>query len=114
MIDGSAVAKKVRANAAERARRLIETGVRPGLAVVLVGDNPASVVYTSAKSKAAEEAGMYSLNLRLPADISQADLLARVDALNSDPKIHGILVQMPLPKQIDPDTVIGRIDPSKD
>ena len=114
LIDGRAIAKKVRANAAERAKRLIEKGVRPGLAVVLVGDNPASVVYTTAKSKAAEEAGMYSLNLRLPADISQADLLARVDALNSDPKIHGILVQMPLPKQIDPDTVIRRIDPSKD
>lgn len=114
LIDGRAIAKKVRADAAERAKRLIEKGVRPGLAVVLVGDNPASVVYTTAKSKAAEEAGMYSLNLRLPADISQADLLARVDALNSDPKIHGILVQMPLPKQIDPDTVIRRIDPSKD
>ena len=114
LIDGRAIAKKVRADAAERAKRLIEKGVRPGLAVVLVGEDPASVVYTSAKSKAAEEAGMYSLNLRLPADISQADLLARVDALNSDPKIHGILVQMPLPKQIDPDTVIRRIDPSKD
>ena len=114
LIDGRAIAKKVRADAAERAKRLIEKGVRPGLAVVLVGEDPASVVYTSAKSKAAEEAGMYSLNLRLPADISEADLLARVDALNSDPKIHGILVQMPLPKQIDPDTVIRRIDPSKD
>jgi len=114
LIDGRAIAKKVRADAAERAKRLIEKGVRPGLAVVLVGEDPASVVYTSAKSKAAEEAGMYSLNLRLPADISQADLLARVDSLNSDPKIHGILVQMPLPKQIDPDTVIRRIDPSKD
>jgi len=114
LIDGRAIAKKVRADAAERAKRLIEKGVRPGLAVVLVGEDPASVVYTSAKSKAAEEAGMYSLNLRLTADISQADLLARVDALNSDPKIHGILVQMPLPKQIDPDTVIRRLDPSKD
>ena len=114
LIDGRAIAKKVRADAAERAKRLIEKGVRPGLAVVLVGEDPASVVYTSAKSKAAEEAGMYSLNLRLPADISQADLLARVDALNSDPKIHGILVQMPLPKQIDPDTVIRRLDPCKD
>jgi len=88
--------------------------VRPGLAVVLVGDDPASAVYTSAKAKAAEEAGMYSLSVRLSADTSQADLLSRVDALNSDPRIHGILVQMPLPKQIDPDTVIRRIDPSKD
>ena len=114
LIDGRAIAKKVRADAAERARKLIAKGVRPGLAVVLVGDDPASAVYTSAKAKAAEEAGMYSLNVRLPADTSQADLLRRVDALNSDPKIHGILVQMPLPKQIDPDTVIRRIDPAKD
>src|SRR5207247_4840147 len=71
-------------------------------------------VYTSAKARAAEEAGMYSVNMRLPADTSEADLLSRVDALNSDPKIHGILVQMPLPKQINPDTVIRRIDPTKD
>ncbi|HMG71836.1 MAG TPA: bifunctional methylenetetrahydrofolate dehydrogenase/methenyltetrahydrofolate cyclohydrolase FolD [Gemmatimonadaceae bacterium] len=114
LIDGRAIAKKVRADAAERARKLIAKGVRPGLAVVLVGDDPASAVYTSAKAKAAEEAGMYSLNVRLPADTSQADLLSRVDALNTDPKIHGILVQMPLPRQIDPDTVIRRINPAKD
>ena len=114
LIDGRAIAKKVRADVAERARKLVARGLRPGLAVVQVGDDPASTVYTSAKAKAAEEAGMYSLNLRLPADTSQADLLSRVDALNSDPKIHGILVQMPLPKQIDPDTIIRRIDPGKD
>jgi methylenetetrahydrofolate dehydrogenase (NADP+)/methenyltetrahydrofolate cyclohydrolase len=114
LIDGRAIAKKVRADAAERAKKLVARGVRPGLAVVMVGDDPASAVYTSAKAKAAEEAGMYSLNLRLPAETSQAELLTRVDALNSDPKIHGILVQMPLPKQIDPDTVIRRIDPAKD
>jgi methylenetetrahydrofolate dehydrogenase (NADP+) / methenyltetrahydrofolate cyclohydrolase len=114
LIDGRAIAKKVRAEVAARARKLVARGVRPGLAVVLVGDDPASAVYTSAKAKAAEEAGFYSLNLRLPANTSQADLLSRVDALNSDPKIHGILVQMPLPKQIDPDTVIRRIDPAKD
>lgn len=114
LIDGRAVAKKIRAEAAERARKLAQRGVKPGLAVVMVGDDPASAVYTSAKAKAAEEAGMYSLNLRLPSDTSEADLLSRVDALNSDPKIHGILVQMPLPKQINPDTVIRRIDPAKD
>ena len=114
LIDGRAIAKRVRADVAERAKRLAAQGIKPGLAVVLVGDDPASAVYTSAKAKAAEEAGMYSLNLRLPADTTQADLLKRVDALNSDPKIHGILVQMPLPKQIDPDTVIRRIDPAKD
>jgi methylenetetrahydrofolate dehydrogenase (NADP+)/methenyltetrahydrofolate cyclohydrolase len=114
LIDGRAIAKKVRADVAERAKKLLARGVRPGLAVVLVGDDPASAVYTSAKAKAADEAGFYSLNLRRPANTSQADLLSRVDALNSDPKIHGILVQMPLPKQIDPDTVIRRINPSKD
>jgi methylenetetrahydrofolate dehydrogenase (NADP+)/methenyltetrahydrofolate cyclohydrolase len=114
LIDGRAIAKKVRADVAERAKKLIARGVTPGLAVVLVGDDPASAVYTTAKAKAAEEAGMYSLNVRLPATTSQAELLSRVDALNEDPRIHGILVQMPLPKQIDPDTVIRRIDPSKD
>jgi len=114
LIDGRAIAKKVRADVAERAAKLIARGIRPGIAVVLVGEDAASVVYTTSKGKAAEEAGMYSLNLRLPVDISQADLLAKVDALNSDPKIHGILVQMPLPKHIDPDTVIRRVDPTKD
>jgi methylenetetrahydrofolate dehydrogenase (NADP+)/methenyltetrahydrofolate cyclohydrolase len=114
LIDGRAIAKKVRADVAERAKKLITRGVTPGLAVVLVGDDPASAVYTTAKAKAAEEAGMYSLNVRLPASTSQAELLSRVDALNEDPRIHGILVQMPLPKQIDPDTVIRRIDPAKD
>jgi len=114
LIDGRAIAKKARADVAERAKKLIARGVTPGLAVVLVGDDPASAVYTTAKAKAAEEAGMYSLNVRLPATTSQAELLGRVDALNKDPRIHGILVQMPLPKQIDPDTVIRRIDPAKD
>ena len=114
LIDGRAIAKKIRADVAARAKKLSQGGLRPGLAVVMVGDNPASAIYTAAKSKAAEEAGFYSLNLRLPANTSEADLLSRVDALNSDPKVHGILVQMPLPKQIDPDTVIRRIDPKKD
>jgi len=114
LIDGRAIARKVRAEAAERAKKLAERGVTPGLAVVLVGEDPASVVYTSSKSKAAEETGMYSLNLRLPVEISQQELLSRVDRLNADPKIHGILVQMPLPKHIDPDAIIRRIDPYKD
>ena len=105
LIDGRAIAKKVRADVDERAKKLIARGVTPGLAVVLVGDDPASAVYTAAKAKAAEEAGMYSLNVRLSAETTQAELLSRVDALNKDPRIHGILVQMPLPKQIDPDTV---------
>ncbi|HET9635632.1 MAG TPA: tetrahydrofolate dehydrogenase/cyclohydrolase catalytic domain-containing protein [Gemmatimonadaceae bacterium] len=114
LIDGRAIGQKVRAEAAQRAKKLAERGVKPGLAVVLVGEDPASVVYTSSKSKAAEEAGMYSLNLKLPVEISQDELLRRVDQLNADPKIHGILVQMPLPKHIAADAVIRRIDPYKD
>jgi methylenetetrahydrofolate dehydrogenase (NADP+)/methenyltetrahydrofolate cyclohydrolase len=114
LIDGRAIAKKVRAGVAERAKLLAGLGIKPGLAVVLVGDDPASAVYVSAKGKASEEAGMYSMTVRLDAATSQEELLARVDALNADPAIHGILVQMPLPKQIDPDTVIRRIDPDKD
>ncbi|MDP9206590.1 MAG: bifunctional 5,10-methylene-tetrahydrofolate dehydrogenase/5,10-methylene-tetrahydrofolate cyclohydrolase [Gemmatimonadota bacterium] len=114
LIDGRGIARNVRADVAERAKRLAERGIRPGLAVVLVGDDPASALYVSAKGKATEEVGMYSLTVRLDADTSQEELLARVDALNSDPRIHGILVQMPLPKQIDPDTIIRRIDPAKD
>ena len=114
LIDGRAIAKKVREDAAARSKKLAQKGIKPGLVVVLVGDDPASVVYTSAKAKAAEEAGMYSLNIRLPADTSEAELLTRIDDLNSNPQVHGILVQMPLPKQIDADTVIRRIDPEKD
>lgn len=114
LIDGRAIAKKVRADVAERARALAARGVTPGLAVVLVGDDPASVVYVSAKGKATEEAGMHSLTVRLNADTSQQELLSRVEALNADPRIHGILVQMPLPRQIDPDAIIRAIDPAKD
>ena len=114
LIDGRAIGQKVRAEAAKRARKLAERGIKPGLAVVLVGEDPASVVYTSSKAKAAEEAGMHSVNLRLPVEISQEELLRRVDQLNADPKIHGILVQMPLPRHIDPDAIIRRIDPYKD
>ena len=114
LIDGRAIGQKVRAEAAARAKKLAERGIKPGLAVLLVGEDPASVVYTTSKSKAAEEAGMYSLNLRLPVEISQDELLRRVDQLNADPKVHGILVQMPLPKHINPDAIIRRIDPYKD
>jgi methylenetetrahydrofolate dehydrogenase (NADP+)/methenyltetrahydrofolate cyclohydrolase len=114
LIDGRAIAKKLRTEVAERAKKLVARGITPGLAVVLVGDDPPSAVYTSAKAKAAEEAGMYSLNLRLPAETTQPDLLKHVDELNADPRIHGILVQMPLPEQIDADAVIRRIDPAKD
>ncbi|HJQ53159.1 MAG TPA: bifunctional 5,10-methylenetetrahydrofolate dehydrogenase/5,10-methenyltetrahydrofolate cyclohydrolase [Gemmatimonadaceae bacterium] len=114
LIDGRAIAKKVRDEVAVRAKTLTDKGIKPGLAVVLVGEDPASVVYTTSKAKAAEEAGMFSLNIKLPADTTQAELIRRIDELNSNPNVHGILVQMPLPKQIDPDTVIRRIDPAKD
>ena len=114
LIDGRAIAAKVRAEVAARAKKLAAKGVTPGLAVVLVGDDPASAVYVRAKGKATEEAGMYSRTICLPAETSQAELLAQVDDLNSDPTIHGILVQMPLPKQIDPDRIIRAINPHKD
>ena len=114
LIDGRAIARKIRADVAERVKKLASRGVKPGLAVVLVGDDPASAVYVSAKGKATEEAGMYSLTVRLEADTSQSELIERVDALTADPRIHGILVQMPLPKQIDPEFIIRRIDPRKD
>ena len=114
IIDGAAVANKVRADVAVAAAALAEKGVVPGLTVVLVGEDPASSVYVSSKEKACLEAGMHGETIRLPATTTQGDLLAVVDRLNDDPAIHGILVQMPLPKQIDPQTVIRRIAPHKD
>ena len=114
LIDGRAIARKIRADVAERVKKLASRAVQPGLAVVLVGDDPASEVYVNSKGKATEEAGMYSLTIRLEADTSQSELLTTVEALNADPRIHGILVQMPLPKQIDPDFVIRSVDPRKD
>ena len=114
LIDGREVAKRVRADVARRVEALAMKGIKPGLAVVLVGDDPASAVYVAAKSKACEEAGMHSITVRLPADTLEADLLGRVGHLNADPAIHGILIQMPLPKQINPEMVIRRVDPSKD
>ncbi|MDQ6871476.1 MAG: bifunctional 5,10-methylenetetrahydrofolate dehydrogenase/5,10-methenyltetrahydrofolate cyclohydrolase [Gemmatimonadota bacterium] len=114
LIDGRAIAKKIRADVAERVKKLAARGIKPGLAVVLVGDDPASEVYVNSKGKATEEAGMYSLTIRLEADTSQSELLAQVEALNDNPQIHGILVQMPLPKQIDPDFIIRAVDPRKD
>jgi methylenetetrahydrofolate dehydrogenase (NADP+) / methenyltetrahydrofolate cyclohydrolase len=113
-IDGTAIALAIRAEAAEQARALAARGTRPGLAVVLVGEDPASAVYVKAKGKACEEAGMHSVTIRLPADTMQEALLAQVRALNEDPAIHGILVQMPLPKHMDADAVIRAILPEKD
>jgi methylenetetrahydrofolate dehydrogenase (NADP+) / methenyltetrahydrofolate cyclohydrolase len=110
-IDGKAVAEALRATIAEAVASLT---VKPGLAVVLVGEDPASQVYVRNKIKACEEAGIASVHHRLAADTSQTDLLALLDSLNADARVHGILVQLPLPGHIDEQTVIERIDPAKD
>jgi methylenetetrahydrofolate dehydrogenase (NADP+) / methenyltetrahydrofolate cyclohydrolase len=95
-------------------RTLAARGVQPGLAAVLVGNNPASATYVRMKGKACEEAGLHHETIRLPQETSEAELLALIDRLNADPKIHGILVQLPLPKQIDTQRVLRRVTPAKD
>ena len=114
LIDGLALSKTIRAEVGRRAAALTARGRKPGLAVILVGDDPASAVYVRNKVKACEEHGLHSVLEKYPAEMSQADLLARVAALNADPAIHGILVQMPLPKHIDPHQVIETIATAKD
>ena len=115
IIDGFAIAAELRQDIAVRAAEMkARHGVVPGLAVVLVGDDPASGVYVRNKLKATAECGLKSFEHILPADTSEADLLALVERLNADPAVHGILVQLPLPKQIDADKVLGLIDPDKD
>jgi methylenetetrahydrofolate dehydrogenase (NADP+)/methenyltetrahydrofolate cyclohydrolase len=114
IIDGKAIAAELRGKVAAEVRRLAERGVVPGLAVVLVGNDPASEVYVRNKSKAVEEAGMRSFDQRLPAAASEAELLALVQRLNGDPQVHGILVQMPLPGGIDASKIIAAADPGKD
>src|SRR4051812_1886162 len=114
LIDGTALAKQVREEVAVECARLRTQGIVPGLSVVLVGDDPASAVYVGAKEKASKEAGMAGETIRLTASTSQAELLDLVEKLNRSSAVHGILVQMPLPKHIDPDTVIRHIDPLKD
>lgn len=114
VIDGKAFAARVRARVAEEVARVKAAGVVPGLAVVLVGEDPASQVYVRSKAKQTVEAGMASFEHKLPADTSEADLLAVVARLNADPNVHGILVQLPLPSHLDSDLVINSIDPAKD
>ena len=115
IIDGKKLAATTRAEIAAGVAALkAEKGVTPGLAVILVGDNPASVSYVTAKEKASREAGMHSVEIRLPADATEDEVLARVRALNDDPAIHGILVQLPLPKGISEKKVIYAIAPEKD
>jgi methylenetetrahydrofolate dehydrogenase (NADP+)/methenyltetrahydrofolate cyclohydrolase len=111
IIDGKAIAAQVRANVAEAVREL---PAQPALAVVLVGDDPASHVYVRNKGKATSEAGMRSVEIRLPADTAESDLIARVETLSRDPEIDGILLQLPLPKHISEANVLAAIDPRKD
>ncbi|CUH42196.1 bifunctional methylenetetrahydrofolate dehydrogenase/methenyltetrahydrofolate cyclohydrolase FolD [Ruegeria atlantica] len=115
VIDGKAFAAKVRAQVADQVAKLKEeNGITPGLAVVLVGEDPASQVYVRSKGKMTVEVGMNSYEHKLDVDTSEEDLLALVEKLNNDPAVHGILVQLPLPKHLNEDLVINSIDPAKD
>jgi methylenetetrahydrofolate dehydrogenase (NADP+)/methenyltetrahydrofolate cyclohydrolase len=114
LIDGRAIAEKVYVDLRREIAELKSRGLTPGLAVILVGDNPASRTYVRSKDKMSRELGLYSLKLELPASITQSELLARVEELNHDPAIHGILVQSPPPKQIDETAIVRALDPRKD
>lgn len=114
IIDGKAIAQEVRSGVAEKVKALKEKGVNPCLAVILVGQNPASVSYVTGKRKALAEAGMVDKSCDLPESTTEEELLALIDKLNKDDSVHGILVQLPLPKHINEDKVIMAIDPSKD
>lgn len=114
IIDGKQVAADMRAELKVEVAKLKEQGIVPGLAVVLVGEDPASKSYVTAKERACDEMGIYSSDNRLPADTSQEDLMALVEKLNNDPKINGILVQLPLPKGLNEAEVLLAIDPDKD
>ena len=115
IIDGKAFAARIRQQVADHVAQLkADHGLTPGLAVVLVGEDPASQVYVRSKGKQTVECGMASFEHKLEADTSEADLLALIDRLNADPAVHGILVQLPLPGHLNSDLVINRIDPAKD
>ncbi len=114
VLDGAAIADGVLAKIAEEARALFSLGVTPGLAVVLVGDNPASRAYVAGKGRAAKACGFHSIQHTLPAETSESELLALVEALNADPAVHGILVQLPQPKAIRSSRVLEAIAPMKD
>lgn len=114
LIDGTALSRQLRSEVAQRAAALTARGHQPGLAVILVGEDPASAVYVRNKVKACEDSGVRSVFEKYEATLSEAELLARIAALNADPTVHGILVQMPLPKHIDPHKVIEAISTAKD
>jgi methylenetetrahydrofolate dehydrogenase (NADP+) / methenyltetrahydrofolate cyclohydrolase len=113
-IDGKLIAAALRASVAEEVARLRQKDLKPGLAVVLIGNDPASEVYVGTKTKQTLAAGMESFEHRLPADVSQAEVLALIAKLNHDPAVHGILVQLPPPKGLDATAIINAIDPAKD
>src|SRR3954469_20017787 len=113
-IDGRAIAQKVYAELRDEIAALKSKGTTPGLAVVLVGDDPASRSYVRSKDKMCRELGLHSVKLELPATTTQEELLAHVEALNCDPAVHGILVQSPPPKQIDEAAIVRALDPAKD
>ena len=114
LIDGKVVAKAVKEEVRSRVEALKARGIRPGLATVLVGDDPASHVYVRNKQRTCEELGMHSVGHNLPATTSQADVLALIDRLNRDPAIHGILVQLPLPKPLRSEPILYAVSPDKD
>jgi len=114
IISGKEVAASIREELKTRAAALKQKGVTPGLGVILVGEDPASVSYVTAKARGAEEVGMFEETVRLPADSSEEEILRTVDRLNRDPRFHGVLVQLPLPKWVNPNKVINFISPEKD
>ncbi|WP_336823199.1 bifunctional methylenetetrahydrofolate dehydrogenase/methenyltetrahydrofolate cyclohydrolase FolD [Sporosarcina sp. USHLN248] len=114
LIDGVAIGKELRSEINDGVRKLLEKGCQPGLAVILVGNNPASHTYVRNKEKSSIEVGMKSEVIRLSEEVTEAELLKQIESLNADDTIHGILVQLPLPKHIDEDLVIQAIDPKKD
>jgi methylenetetrahydrofolate dehydrogenase (NADP+) / methenyltetrahydrofolate cyclohydrolase len=114
LIDGNALARKIRAEVAGRTQALKDRGIQPALAVIMVGDDPASEVYTRHKVNDSTETGLDATLERYPADMTEAALLARIRALNEDPAVHGILVQLPIPKHMDTHKVIETISPAKD
>jgi methylenetetrahydrofolate dehydrogenase (NADP+)/methenyltetrahydrofolate cyclohydrolase len=114
VLDGTRLADEIRAEVAQAVARYRDSGRKPGLAVVIVGENPASQVYVRAKGKACEEAGMHSETIRLPDTATEAELLATVERLNADPRINGFLVQLPLPKHINAERVLNAVNPLKD
>lgn len=114
IISGTQIAAEIREELKGRVKKLSEKGVTPSLAVVLVGEDPASISYVTAKAKGAEEIGMHEETIRLPADTPEEEVIKTVDKLNKDPQFHGILVQLPLPKHVSTDKIINYISPEKD